>query len=107
MMNRRIDILLHGCIALIWIGLTLAICLKMALIGSEKASLARARGESLKSHTDLICKQDRLRAILDQQTSPSALEEAARALNPPMSAPFRPSTRPSGATPAVAMTSGR
>lgn len=105
-MNRRIDIVLHGGIALIWISLALGICLRLALLGSEQATLARARGDSLKNRTDLSCKQDRLRAILDQQTSPTALEEAARTLNPPMHPAFRSNLRPSG-NPAVAMTANR
>jgi hypothetical protein len=106
-MNMRVDIVLHGIIALAWISLALGMCLKLALLGNERASLARARGESLKSRTDLTCKQDRLRAILDQQTSPTALEEAARTLNPPMSAPFRPAFRPAPTAAVAAMSPSR
>jgi hypothetical protein len=83
-MNRPIHIVVHGVIALTWISLALGICLKMALLGNEKATMARQRGEGLKIRTDLICKQDRLRAAIEQMSTPAALEEAARLLKPPL-----------------------
>lgn len=102
-MNKHIDLYLHGAIAFLWMSMAMGICLTMALHGNEKAALARSRGESLRSRADLICKKNRLHSIIDQQTSPTALDTASKTLNPPLLPP-RLARRPTTGTPAVAMT---
>lgn len=106
-MNKS-TIAVHAAIAVVWLSLALGICLRIALLGTEETSLARLSGNGVKIRADLTCKRDRLHATLDRQTSPTALEEAARMLNPPLSPSLRPTsvqTSPSSST--VAMTTSR
>ncbi len=86
-MKHRLDYIVHGLIALAWISIALGISLKVALLGNESAGLAKQRGADFKIRTELAFKQDRLRAILDQATSPSSLEQAVRQLDLPIQPP--------------------
>lgn len=86
-MKHRIDLVVHGLIAIAWISAALGISLKVALLGNEAATLAKQRGADFKTRTELAFKEDRLRAIIDQATSPSALEQAVRQLDLPLQPP--------------------
>ena len=84
---KRPDLVLHALVAVAWISLALAIALKVALLGNEQAALAKQRGADFKARTDLAYKQERLRAVLDQAASPTALEDSARRIELPLAPP--------------------
>jgi hypothetical protein len=84
---KRLDLKVHGLIAIAWVSLALGISLKLALLGNEKATLAKQRGSDLQTRTELSYKQERLRAIFDHSASPPALEQVARQIDLPLQPP--------------------
>jgi hypothetical protein len=84
---KRVDLFIHGVIALAWVGLTLGISLKIALLGNESAAIAKQRGADFKTRTELMYKQERLRVTFEKESSVPALEQLVRTLNLPIQPP--------------------
>jgi hypothetical protein len=84
---KRVDYIIHGTIALAWVGLALGISLKIAVIGNESAAIAKQRGADFKTRTDLIYKQERLRVTFEKEACVPALEQLVRTLNLPIQPP--------------------
>jgi hypothetical protein len=80
----RIDLLVHGVVALAWLSLVLGIALKIALLGNEAANAGKQRGADFKARSDMVFRQDRLRAVLEQETCEPALEPVIRKLELPL-----------------------
>lgn len=80
----RIDLLVHGVVALVWLSLMLGIALKIALLGNEAGAAAKQRGADFKMRNDLVFRQDRLRAVIEQETCEPALEPIIRKLELPI-----------------------
>jgi hypothetical protein len=89
----RTEQIVHACIAAAWVSLAVVLGLKIALLGSEQASLERARGQDRKLQFDLGFQQEKLRAQLAFEASPPALEDAVRRLQLPLQAPTRTASR--------------
>jgi|GEM_PF-2945897 hypothetical protein len=86
-MKSRVYLIAHGAIAIAWVSLALGISLKVALLGNLEASQAKQRGADFKTRSELAFTQDRLRAILDQASSPIALDLALHQLDLPLQPP--------------------
>lgn len=84
----RIDLLVHGVVALVWLSLLLGISLKIALLGNEAAAAGKQRGADFKVRAELVFRQDRLRAVIDQETCEPALEPVIRKLELPIQKPL-------------------
>ena len=84
----RIDLLVHGVVALVWVSLLLGIALKIALLGNEAGAAAKQRGADFKTRNDLVFRQDRLRAVIEQETCAPALEPLIRKLDLPLQPPL-------------------
>ncbi len=76
----RPTLIVHALLAVIWIPLAVVLGLKIALLGNEKATLAKLRGADFKARTDLAFAQERMRSQLDYVASPPALEAAVKRL---------------------------
>jgi hypothetical protein len=84
---KRPYLILQGVIALAWVSCSLGISLKIALLGNEAANLAKQRGADFKIRTELVYKQERIRASYDQEACVPALEQLVRVLNIPIQPP--------------------
>lgn len=84
----RIDLLVHGVVALVWLSLLLGIALKIALLGNEAGAAAKQHGADFKLRNDLVFRQDRLRAVIEQETCEPALEPLIRKLDLPLQRPL-------------------
>ena len=84
---KRLDLIVHGFIALAWVSCCLGICIKIALLGNEAATAGKQRGADFKARTELVYTQDRLRAVFDQEASTPALDLLVRTLDLPLQPP--------------------
>lgn len=89
----RSELIIHASIAAIWVTLAVVLGLKIALLGSEQATLDRARGQDRKVQFDLGFQQEKLRAQLAFEASRPALEEAVHHLQLPLQAPMKTASR--------------
>jgi len=78
------ELAVHAAFSVLWLGLAFGLAIKIALLGSEQATLARNRGADLKARTELAYQNDRLRAAIDFAASPAALSAAVRRLDLPL-----------------------
>jgi hypothetical protein len=84
--------IIHTGLAITWIACALLLGLRLALLGVEEQVLDHKRGQERKAQIELESKAGRLRADIVQQTSPTALAEAAHQIDPTLAPPFRPSS---------------
>jgi hypothetical protein len=80
---------IHLTIFAAWGLLALALGIKIALLGSEEAMLAKARGADLKARTDLAFQLDRMKSQLEVEASAPALETSLRHLGLPLQPPTK------------------
>lgn len=80
---------IHLVVFAVWGLLALVLGIKIALLGSEEAMLAKARGADLKARTDLAFQVDRLKSQLEVEASAPALDESLRRLGLPLQPPTR------------------
>lgn len=85
-MMTRTDFAIHTLFLLLWVPLAVLLCLKVALLGNEKASLAKQRGADFNVRRELAFEQEHLRGQLDWVASPPALEAAVKRLQLPLAA---------------------
>lgn len=78
---------IHVGMAVLWMTIALAICIKTAILGNEQAALARQRGADLKERTNLAYQNERLRSAITWASSPPVLAEAVRKLDLPLRPP--------------------
>lgn len=84
---KRLDLIVHGLIALAWVSCCLGISIKIALLGNEAATAGKQRGADFKARTELVYKQDRVRADLDRQACVPAIDQLVRTLELPLQPP--------------------
>jgi hypothetical protein len=88
---KRPDVMIHGIIALAWVSCALGISLKVALLGNEAAAAGKQRGADFKVRSELAYKQERLRAVYEQEASVPAVEQLVQTLGLPLVRPSEPS----------------
>jgi hypothetical protein len=71
---------IHVVVAVLWLGVAMAIAISTALLGNEQIALARQRGADLKARNELSTQNDRYRVAIDSRTSPPVLTETVRRL---------------------------
>jgi len=89
----RTELVTHAVIAALWVSLAVVLGLKIALLGSEEASLDRNRGQERRTQFELGFQQDKMRSQLAFEASPPALEEAVRRLQLPLQPPLKMASR--------------
>lgn len=90
----RLEIALHGVLAVCWLGLLAWFGLELAALGNREASIARARGRDRELRHELEMDRGRVNAQLDWEANPAAIAAAVARLGLPLVPPPRLVARP-------------
>ena len=81
---KRLDLAVHGILALAWFCCALGIGIKVALLGNQAATAGKQRGADFKARTEMVYQQDRQRAAFEQEACAPAIDQLVRNLELPL-----------------------
>ncbi len=99
---RRWPTICHVAIAVLWIGATMIVSLRLAMVANQEAVLISRRKTEAQARAVLEQRHERVRSALDWEANQPALEDAVRRLGLPLHPPAAATIAPVPSAPIAA-----